>query len=103
MEEIQVEIDQHGNVQIEVSGAEGGKCLDLTKHMDSCWAAKSARENSPGNIISRKQSTRMKKFPIKKITIFFLDKYRLSVITRSSYSRVDLSGYKIAPKITYIF
>ncbi len=34
MEEIQVEIDQHGNVQVKVSGAEGGKCLDLTKHME---------------------------------------------------------------------
>jgi len=34
MEEIQVEIDQHGNVQIEVSGVEGGKCVDVTKHME---------------------------------------------------------------------
>jgi len=34
MEEIQIEIDQQGNVQVEVSGAEGGKCLDLTKHME---------------------------------------------------------------------
>lgn len=34
MEEIQIEIDQHGKVQIEVSGVEGGKCLDLTKTME---------------------------------------------------------------------
>lgn len=34
MEEIKVEIDQQGNVQVEVSGVEGGTCLDLTKHME---------------------------------------------------------------------
>lgn len=34
MEEIQIEIDQQGNVKIEVSGAPGGKCLDLTKNME---------------------------------------------------------------------
>jgi len=34
MEEIQIEIDQQGNVTIEVSGAPGGKCLDLTKSVE---------------------------------------------------------------------
>jgi len=34
MEEIQIEIDQQGNVKVEVSGAPGGKCLDLTKTME---------------------------------------------------------------------
>lgn len=34
MEEIQIEIDQQGNVKMEVSGAPGGKCLDLTKNVE---------------------------------------------------------------------
>ena len=48
MEEIQVEIDQHGNVQIEVSGVEGGKCVDVTKHMEQLL----------GGAISQREFTR---------------------------------------------
>ncbi len=34
MQEIKIEIDEQGNVQTEVSGVEGDKCLDLTKTME---------------------------------------------------------------------
>ena len=34
MQEIEISIDKDGNVQTEIAGVEGGKCLELTKVME---------------------------------------------------------------------
>lgn len=48
MQQIQVVIDEQGNVQVEVSGAPGRSCLDLTKVMEEKLGGQVAqREYSP--------------------------------------------------------
>jgi hypothetical protein len=47
MQQIQIVIDKHGNVQLEVSGAPGRSCLDLTKNME---------EKLGGQVVQREYS-----------------------------------------------
>jgi hypothetical protein len=61
VEEIEVTIDKHGQVQIHVRGVKGKKCLALTKDLEQALGAQvinremtlEAQENAPGNAIGQ--------------------------------------------------
>ena len=61
VEEIEVTIDPHGQVQIHVRGAKGKKCLDLTRDLEQALGAQvinreltaEAQENESGNAIGQ--------------------------------------------------
>jgi hypothetical protein len=61
VEEIEVTIDKHGQVQIHVRGVKGKKCLALTKDLEQALGAQvinremtpEAQENESGNAIGQ--------------------------------------------------
>ena len=46
-EELEITIDAHGQVNIKVVGAKGGKCLDITKPIEEALGQVKVREMSP--------------------------------------------------------
>jgi hypothetical protein len=69
VEEIEVTIDKHGQVQLHVRGVKGKKCLVLTKDLEQALGAQvvqrdmtpEAQENASGNAIDQTIKVRRNK------------------------------------------